>query len=375
MKKAILISCFDWYTTRLQPIREYLIEKGYQVIVLTSDFEHISKKPVQKRFKECTYISVPRYKKNLSVQRMYSHLKFGKEIDKFIYKDQPDLIYALLPPNNIGKYILSYKKKYPKTKVVIDIIDLWPESMPLNKLRNIPGMNIWRSWRNRAIENANFIFTECGMYNNVLKDQLINIDHKVLHLFKDQDDETAAIVRSNLGHVSKCDNISFAYVGSMNHILDIDGICRVITSFIEEGYKCALHAIGIGENKEEFKKQVENTGCNCIFYGAVFEEKEKAKILSCCDYAFNMMKDTSAVGLTIKSIDYFSLGLPIINNIKGDTWELVEKMKIGYNVDQNNKIRNIGFIDHQQVYKVYNDMFTRQVYIKNIEESLSEIVC
>ena len=43
------------------------------------------------------------------------------------------------------------------------------------------------------------------------------------------------------------------------------------------------------------------------------------------------MKKSVCVGLTMKSIDYFEFGLPIINNIKGDTWNAVEEYGIGIN--------------------------------------------
>ncbi|MCI5920244.1 MAG: hypothetical protein MRZ75_13120 [Roseburia sp.] len=45
MKKAILISCFDWFEKRLEPIME-LLEKQYKVNVLLSDFNHIKKEKI-----------------------------------------------------------------------------------------------------------------------------------------------------------------------------------------------------------------------------------------------------------------------------------------------------------------------------------------
>ena len=64
MKKALLISCFNWYKSRLEPIRELLISHEYEVIVLIADFDHIEKRPVQRRYDECTYVPVPGYKSN-----------------------------------------------------------------------------------------------------------------------------------------------------------------------------------------------------------------------------------------------------------------------------------------------------------------------
>ena len=52
-------------------------------------------------------------------------------------------------------------------------------------------------------------------------------------------------------------------------------------------------------------------------------------------FGINMMKPGICVGLTMKSIDYFCYGLPLINNIPGDTWKLVEKEQIGINHQRN----------------------------------------
>ena len=46
------------------------------------------------------------------------------------------------------------------------------------------------------------------------------------------------------------------------------------------------------------------------------------------------MKDSVCVGLTMKSMDYFSGGLPILNTIEVDTWDLVEQWHCGINVQR-----------------------------------------
>ena len=57
-----------------------------------------------------------------------------------------------------------------------------------------------------------------------------------------------------------------------------------------------------------------------------------------------MMVDDIIVGLTTKSVDYLSLGIPLFNNIKEDTWDLVEKEQIGVNYSGNieNLIKNLS---------------------------------
>lgn len=366
MKKAVLISCFNWYEARLKPIRKLLIERGFEVSVLIADFEHIKKTKISLRFDECTYIHVPEYKSNLSIARIRSHLSFGKQCKRIVDELKPDIIYCLVPPNKVVDYCADYKKRNPEVKFIIDIIDLWPESMPLQSLRNLPLTKLWKRWRDEAIKVADYVFTECNLYQEKLKDILAPSKTKTLHLYKEQSEEEKQMVREIIEKRKTDDVIRFAYLGSMNNIIDIEGICRVIQTFISSGAICALHAIGDGVNKEKFEEAVKSTGCHTQFYGAVFDEIEKIRILAPCDYAFNMMKGDIVVGLTIKSIDYLSYGLPLINNIKGDTWKLVGDNDIGMNISD--RIISPTIIDHSGVLDVFNNSFTKELFIKSVSE-------
>ena len=372
MKRALMISCFDWYKARIEPIRHFLIDKGYDVTVLIADYDHIKKRPIEKKFPECTYVSVPQYKKNISFKRLYSHLHFGQSVSKKLKKMAPDLIYLQLPPNNIARYCKTYKQKHPDTVLILDIIDLWPESMPVDRIRNLPPAKVWRGWRDNCIDVADHVFTECRLYQEKL-----NLDKSrtsTLHLFKNQTEEEKSLVVDIIKKREKRDGlVKFAYVGSMNNIIDIEGISAVIKSFVDKGYKCELHAIGDGESRSQFESAVKQTGCQTIFYGVIFDEKEKIRILAPCDYAFNMMQDRIAVGLTIKSIDYFSYGIPVINSIPGDTHELIAENGVGINYDAEKGIV-INNIDHRKVLAFFDDQFTKTGFEKAVASAIGSII-
>ena len=368
MKKAVLISCFNWYEARLKPIRRLLVEQGYEVSILIADFDHIKKKVVSPQFDECTYIHVPEYKTNISFARIKSHFCFGKQCKKFIWEQKPELIYCQVPPNKVVDYCADYKKKNQGIKFIIDIIDLWPESMPLGGLRNTPPAKVWKRWRDSAIQVADHVFTECTFYQEKLKRIIIPSKTTTLHLYKEQREEEKQLVSEIIQLGKKDDIVRFAYLGSMNNIIDIDQICDVIQTFIHSGKTCELYAIGDGESREKFEEAVKSTGCKTMFYGCVFDELEKIRILTPCDYAFNMMKSDISVGLTIKSIDYLSYGLPLINNITGDTWKLVEEEKIGMNVSDNSI--SLASFDHSIVLGVFHNYFSKERFIERVGEAL-----
>ena len=89
------------------------------------------------------------------------------------------------------------------------------------------------------------------------------------------------------------------------------------------------------------------------------------------------MKDSVKVGLTIKSIDYFSYGIPIINNIKGDTWKIVEDKNVGINFNQQSflndirKYRKKGNM-HVAVLDVYDDLFSKKAFVRQVEKGINE---
>lgn len=365
-KKALMISCFNWYKARLEPIGDLLKVHNYDVTVLIADFDHIRKVPILERYEECTYIHVPSYKSNISIQRIISHVSFGCSIKKIVKCLKPDLIYVQIPPNNVAGYCVKYRKEHESTVLILDIIDLWPESVSL-RIKNSLLWFGWKKWRNDCIRVADYIFTECELYKEKLKDVLNVKKTSTLYLFKEQTTEEKKLVQETIE--SRCSDgkfVKFAYLGSMNNIIDIDGICSVIKFINSCGIKTELHAIGDGENRKKFKTAVERVGCQAHFYGLVFDELEKIKILAACDYAFNMMKDSLQVGLTIKSIDYLSYGLPLINNIKGDTWRMVEKEGIGINV-VNGEIDNL-FFDHHKIVQFYRNKFTKDSFMRTIED-------
>ena len=369
MKKALLISCFNWYKARLEPVREILIEKGFDVTVLIADFDHIQKKPIEKKYEECTYVQVPPYSSNLSLQRIQSHLAFGKEVKKTLERLNPELVYVQIPPNNAAKHCAEYKKKNQDTRLILDIIDLWPESMPLGRLKDTLPAKKWKKWRDDCTEAADHIYTECRLFQEKL--QLPKEKTSVLYLFKDQkQDESESVKRliQQKAEKREKEEIKFAYLGSMNNIIDIKGICDIIKQYIQKGYACELHAIGDGENKGEFEDSAENIGCDSFFYGPIYNEKEKIRILAPCDYALNMMKESVEVGLTIKSVDYMSYGLPMINSIKGDTWDMIERWGIGINVT--GKETEAKEIDHEAVHQYFQKNFSRESFEKNLRASL-----
>ena len=130
-------------------------------------------------------------------------------------------------------------------------------------------------------------------------------------------------------------NIQLCYLGSINNIVDIDMISLIISNLVRRK-AVKLHIIGDGEKRDKLIAAARDAGAEIEYYGKIFDDHRKRKIFDQCHFGLNIMKPQVCVGLTIKSIDYFEAGLPLLNNIGGDTWQFVKDKNIGFNITASN---------------------------------------
>lgn len=51
-------------------------------------------------------------------------------------------------------------------KLVFDFIDMWPESMPGEKLHRTLPFLYWKNLRDKSLRYADHIFSECNLYRD-----------------------------------------------------------------------------------------------------------------------------------------------------------------------------------------------------------------
>lgn len=327
MKTAYLISCSDHYKHRMFAIDAALQAKGYTTTYITSDFDHSSKSVFQCGVPGSVQIHAKPYSKNLSLNRILSHYLFARDVFRYLdhLPQQPDVVVALIPPNFLAFFGKQYKKKHPNVTLVFDIFDMWPETFPSNRAKKLlaPAFGVWAWIRDGSLSAADYVTTECEMFRKLLG--LSDDASETVYLCAEP---VAEQVPTNLSQ----EELNLCYLGAINNIIDIDAICALI----EKLAKCKpvkLHIVGTGERHQEFVEKAQAAGAQTVFYGAVYEDAKKQEIMAQCHFGLNIMKPSVCVGLTMKSVDYFRNGLPIINSIPGDTKEFVESEYTGIQLD------------------------------------------
>ncbi|MBM7839414.1 glycosyltransferase involved in cell wall biosynthesis [Alkalihalobacillus xiaoxiensis] len=369
--KVVVVNCFDTYGERVGLIKEFFENKSFQVTVLQSNFSHFNKEYLNKEEINYQYIHTTKYNSNLSYARLKSHYNFAENSYKVIEQIKPDILYVVIPPNSLARIAKKYKMKYKNTKIIFDIIDLWPETLPVNKIKGLPPFTTWRKLRDNNIKYADLIITECNLYRKALGKLLEQSKVETIYLAKKEIDIKSSPRLSE-------EEIHLSYLGSINNIIDIKKIKDMIYE-INKLKPVTLHIIGDGESKNLFIKEIEKTGSKVIFYGKVYNNKIKQEIFDQCHYGLNIMKESVCVGLTMKSIDYFQMGLPILNNIQEDTEYIVSEHDIGFNVTDGNFKKLAELVNSTSVkdnlamrkntYKTFFELFSVNAFGEKLENA------
>ena len=364
--RVIILTCYESNEERVSFVYDACKSRKYNVNVITTDFSHIKKEKRNNVPKKYITINTNSYSKNLSIQRMASHAKFAKDAFAMAEQYTPDLIWLMAPANSLIKEAKKYKKKYPMTKLIIDIIDMWPESLPIRINKKIFPFNIWKNIRKNNINCADYLVTECDFYQDILKNEY----HGNIQTIRWSRNSTA---KKNRQLVNK-DTLSLCYIGSINNIIDTYRIKDLINNI---DAPITLHVIGEGENRYNFINELRRV-CEVIYHGPIRDEKLKAEIFNKCHAGINIYRNNLYIGLTVKCLDYFEHGLPIINNIKGDTWNMVDKYKVGVNVTDDSKIESNTLINmrknNKHIYDFYSENFTKEVFTKNCLHVIDEVI-
>lgn len=354
--KIIIVNSFDTFEYRVLLLKKVMKELGHEVMVFGSDFRHIEKTRRVSEDPEITLLPVRAYQKNISLDRILSHMQFARDVFRRIKEIPCDLLYLVVPPNSQATLAAKYKKLYPKAKVIMDLIDLWPESFPSSHTQQFP-FTLWGNLRNRSLKNADLIITECNLYREKLDRFLQGRSVETLYWARQEENSKvekeapSEIVEESLvgaeGEASvgaeseanmkitnkaPADRWVLGYLGSINHIIDLQEIAKTI-QFFRKDKPVELQIVGGGESLEEMIAVAEGAGAKVISHGKIYDSLKKQEIFSACHYGINMMKDTVVVGLSMKSIEYMELGLPILNNLSGDTRQFVAEKRMGYNTD------------------------------------------
>lgn len=344
MKIFIVANFTNSETSRFFELARLFTSRRHNVVVITSDFSHSSKrlkkeKPQYDTFKT-VYLHEPGYKSNVSIKRLWSHYVWGRNVEKYIQNStvKPDVVYASLPTYTAGRLVGKWCNKND-VKYIVDVQDLWPEAFKVAvKNSFLQQAFLPMEWiANAAYKTADYVIGVSDTYRN----RALKVNKKCkegLTVFLGNNGEKFDIAKEKYRICKPDDEFWIAYIGTMGFSYDInlaiDAIKLVKVSKLSK--KVKFVAMGNGPLLDEYKKHAEESDINFEFTGSLPYEIMVGKLCS-CDAVINCLRPGAAQSITNKVGDYALSGLPVINTQENPEYrKLVEATQCGINCECGN---------------------------------------
>lgn len=324
--KCVIVSCFheDLGISRSHTVLNYLRKRGADVSVLYAKFSHSRR--IEREILDSCSIAIPTisYNESISIRRFLSHFIFSFKAANALFKLKPDLVYINIPPNLTGTFSVIISKLLRAT-IILDIVDIWPEALlgtnyiKKNKV-TFYILKLFGSLGRLSIKSADFCVLECDLYRNFVN--LQKIPNATIHLMKPSGSRLAP----------PTDNISIAYLGGMSEIYDFTSLFEILNR-LSKNRTVELHILGDGPIRNKILEQLHTLDILIHDHGSSFDENYKSAQLSGCWFGYNGYKDSDFIGLSYKSVDYLSMGIPILNSLRADTFKLINDYGGGINFE------------------------------------------
>ena len=327
---------------RFSYIASKLSELGHNVTLVTSSFKHREKKfRDQKTIAglslpyKVTIIPELGYTKNVGFDRVWSHRHFSKQLTAFLktLEMKPDVIYCAYPMMGAAYEVGKFAKRN-KVPFIIDIQDVWPESIkntlkfpdPLTDALLYP----LTLYANRIYQLADSVVGVSQSY----------ID-RVEKVNRHAKDFLPVFIGTDLGHFDACkvgevnknpEEFWITYVGTFSYSYDIPTVIRAVAKLKEKGFQhIVFKVMGDGPFRSKYEQLATELNAPVEFMGHLSYE-EMVPILVRSDLAANAISKGAQQSITNKIGDYVAAGLPVLNSsLNKEFCDIVTNRKIGYN--------------------------------------------
>ncbi|WP_232568215.1 glycosyltransferase [Photobacterium iliopiscarium] len=322
--KVLIITPF--YNENLEVSRpafifNVLISNNINVDVITSDFSHIKKERVNFSSKKIETLPTIKYKKNTSIIRFISHLFLAFKLFYYAFKkrNKYDVFYVTAP----FSIIVMLLKLFTSKKIIVDIVDFWPDSLPFPKGKFMPLiLKPWSYVNRKAINMADAVISLSSEFlskvDNINKEQILLGSR---NRFNTQDMNKKSDKYLNL-----------VYIGNIGKLYDFKTLIKAIVS---SNLNIHIDIIGDGDYREYIIKQCIKNNISYTYHGIIYDNSILDSIMATSDFGFNGFYNTNA-SFSYKSISYMKYGVPIINSMGGDLWDFINKYNIGFNYEAGN---------------------------------------
>jgi len=315
-------------------LAKYLVDNKYELLYISSNYYHAEKRffspaEIEEAALRVPYmlevISIPAYKSNISIARVFSNLLFAHKVQKFLRGKINKEDITIIPSRPVELLLcVSRLKRNRGFKVILDIRDIWPDAFNISN-RFFKGL--FRSYcnyfLNRSIDHFDYYIHTCPSFTRWLSRYAPVKESVFIPLGYNQERYlTFRKVRS------REKRIHFVYIGLIQYQIELLSFIKAI----ENKSTFFLTIIGDDGTGEKYKSiedyiKVHNVN-NVNLLGQIKQELIPEKLLS---YDVGLLPMKADYVFPNKLFDYLASGLPVLSLGDNDASKFVKENGIGWN--------------------------------------------
>ncbi len=277
------------------------------------------------------------------LRRMLSYLTFAlsASIIGLLSAKRPDLIHVYSGPQVTLMIPAALSKLTSKAKIVLDVQDLWPESVESSGMLNVPGVSsLLRALCRMDYALSNRIIVLSHALKELLERR--GADPEKIDVVHNWCDETA--VGEHLpdqetgvrwGLIGKF-NIVFA--GTIGKVQALDAVIQAAHSLKDAVPEIQFVLVGGGIEVERLKLRTQELSLSNVRFIPRQPSGEIGKILSCADVLLVHVRNDflARVGIPQKTQAYLAAGKPILMAAPGEAADIVAAAGAGLTCEPEN---------------------------------------
>ncbi len=382
---------------------KYFADKGHEVTVLTEMPNHprgvildgykhklFQKERIDDFLINRVWVFTSK-KKNFITRMLFyvSFMIFGT-IHTLINWKKYDIVYTSSPPLFVAGITIILKKFFPKTKLVFEVRDLWPDSaIDLGELNNKLAIKLSMRMEKKIYSISERIIVISNYIKNRIMDKRI-MEDKIVIIHNGTDEEfitkTKKIPQNLLEKYRTRNNFIVIYAGNIGIAQNLNIVIN--SAEILQNENVLFLFVGDGPYKNQLEQLVVRKGLkNVIFVGEIDREKiHEYLCLADCGVVILKRIPLFTGALPSKIFDYMACDLTILLGVEGEAKTLVEDSGTGLGFESDNSEDLAKKIIHlknhpKELYSmaskgnkyVYNN-FNRTKQASKIEDILKELL-
>ncbi len=282
---------------------------------INQDNEHVTRIKVTNR----------KYSTNIFNRLLY-YLEVALKMLLFILKDKNhyDVIFVTSPPIFIGIVGLVAKYRF-KAKLILDVRDLWPESLNgVGVLNHRLILVVFRFIEKVMYQKADKIIVNSkGFINSIVMSGKVS---RTKITFLPNGAKEAELKFSRQPRAS----FNVIYAGNIGLAQDHQLLIELAKKL--ESYPISFIVIGYGIHKVIFEKKIKAHKLKNVSFMKPQTRKQCLKLIAEHDIGLVTLtnKDVFDTVLPGKLIDYMTCGVPIVAAVSGNAKQVIEQAKVGF---------------------------------------------